>query len=62
MLPGVAGVPGLMIIATVLFAIAGETQVALDVIITFTTSPLFSVLLLKVEPVAPAISDPFNCH
>jgi hypothetical protein len=45
-LPGVAGVPALTIIATVPFAVAGDTQVAVEVMITFTTSLLLSVLLL----------------
>jgi hypothetical protein len=45
-LPGVAGAPALMIIATVPFAVAGETQVAVEVIMTLTTSLLLSVLLL----------------
>jgi len=41
-------------------AVAGEAQVALEVMITVTTSLLFSVVEVKVAPV-PALV-PFTCH
>lgn len=41
-------------------AVAGTAQLALEVIITLTTSPLFRDVVLKVAPVP--VLDPFTCH
>ena len=44
--------------------VAGEpvAQLELEVITTVTLSPLFSVVDVKVEDVAPLTSVPFTCH
>ena len=41
-------------------AVVGETQLAFEVIITLTTSPIFSEDEVKVAPV-PTLA-PFTCH
>jgi hypothetical protein len=40
----------------------GETHAALDVMMTLTTSLLLSVVVVKVEAVAPPTFVPFTCH
>ena len=52
------GVTDMVIAADV--AVVGETQAAVEVIITVTLSPLFNVVEVNVEPV-PALA-PFTCH
>jgi hypothetical protein len=52
---------GRTVIVTWLLTVAGEAQVAFEVRITFTTSLLFKVELLKVGLFVPTLL-PFNCH
>ena len=53
---------GFTVIVIVLdVAVVGEAQVALEVMITLTTSPLFKLLDVKVAPPPPAFT-PFTCH
>jgi hypothetical protein len=52
----------LTVIVTVLeVAVTGDAQVALEVIITVTTSELFNVEEVKVEEFVPTL-PPFTCH
>jgi hypothetical protein len=43
-------------------ALVGDAHGAVDVIITLTTSLLLSVVVVKVEAVAPPTFVPFTCH
>jgi hypothetical protein len=52
---------GFTVIVTVLLAVVGEAQVALEVRVTFTISPLFKVELLNVGLLVPTLL-PFTCH
>lgn len=52
------GVTTMVIVLDV--AVLGETQAALEVMITVTLSPLFSELDVKVAPVPELV--PFTCH
>jgi hypothetical protein len=56
------GVTELVVMAmTLLVAVAVAVQIALEVMITFTWSPLASVLEVNVAELAPAFT-PFTCH
>jgi len=50
-------------VIVIVFDVAGEpvAQVAFDVMTTFTISPLFNVVVVKVALFVPAF-EPFTCH
>ena len=50
-----------VIVITLLIAVTGVAQPALDVIITVTWSLLLSELLVNVDELVPAFT-PFTCH
>ena len=51
-------------VMVIVLEVAGEpvAQLELEVITTVTLSPLFSVVDVNVEEVAPVTSVPFTCH
>ena len=57
-----AGVTGLVLMVMALeVAVEVDVQLAFEVMITFTWSPLASEPLVKVGELVPAF-DPFTCH
>lgn len=55
------GAGNTVIFTGALVTVAGEGHTALDVIITVTTSPLFSEVLVKEVLLVPTFT-PFTCH
>ena len=57
-----ATAPDTVIVMVLEVAVAGDAQLALEVITTVTLSPFASVVDVNVEEVAPPTLVPFTCH